>query len=405
MIISFVGRPSLKKTLAAQAAICALFFGAALGAEPEAKPKYAIKPPVGIAIAVDHEKFVEGWKQTIPIEGGDTYDVSIKDGWLIVKRSDNDGGLDWQLVLARVVAGELPKISRIGAGHFELSYLDGRFFIRETADFLRVMREPKTDLGFFEHVAVLGEGAESKGSGRFSRTEGSGRFKRTECSTMSSWQKDDWFYVGVGPDEQIYNVFVRLNAVANRSHGHGVMTTISGFLYEFHGETWLMDDGDLLVCRRTLKSAHEAQLARKKIEQNLPGSAPPDIDATSWLNTPDGLPWDKLRGKVVLLDFWGTWCGPCVKKIPEVEKLAKKYAGRDLVVIGIHSEQGSETCEEFVAKNGITFPIAIDSGKTAERFAVDSWPSMFLIDKAGKVVSGYSTDLPADDVIAGLLEK
>lgn len=388
-----------------QAAICAFLFSPALGAEPEAKPKAALKSPVGIAITVDHEKFGEGWKQTIPIESGDTYDVSIKDGWLIVKRSDNGGGLDWQLVLARVVAGEVPKISRIGASQFDLSYLDGRFFIRETHDFLRVMREPKTDLGFFTHVAVLGEGAESKGSGRFNRTEGSGNFKRTECSTMSSWQKDDWFYVGVGPDEQNYNVFVRLDAVANRSPGHGVMTTISGFLYEFHGETWLMDDGDLLVCRRTLKSTHEAELARKKIEQNLPGTAPPAIDAASWLNTPDSLTWEKLRGKVVLLDFWGTWCGPCVKKLPDVEKFAKKYAGRDLVVIGIHSEQGSETCEEFVAKNGISFPIAIDTGKTAERFAIDSWPSMFLIDKAGKVVSGYSTDLPADDVIADLLAK
>lgn len=397
MFNPLVGGQLLTKTLAMQAAICASLFSAALGAEPEAKPKNALKPPEHIAVSVDRDKFVEGWKQTIPIEGGDAYDVSVKDGWLVVKRFDNGGGLDWQLVLARVVAGELPKISHIGAFQFDLSYLDGRFFIRETADFLRVMREPKTDLGFFAHVAVLGEGAESKGYGACSRNN--------HTRTLSSWQKDDWFYVGVGQDKQNYDVFVRLDAVANRGPGHGVMSTISGFLFEFHGETWLMDDGDLLVCRRTLKSTQEAQLARKKIEQNLPGSAPPEIDATSWLNTPDGFSWEKLRGKVVLLDFWGTWCGPCVKKIPEVEKLAKKYAGRNLVVIGIHSEQGSETCEEFVAKNGITFPIAIDSGKTAERFAVDSWPSMFLIDKSGKVVSGYSADLPADDVIAGLLEK
>ncbi len=345
-------------------------------------------------VAVDQDKFVEGWKQTITIEGGDTYEASIQDGWLIVRRSDKGGGLDWQLVLARVVAGELPKISYIGAFQFDLSYLDGRFFIRETRDFLRVMREPKTDRGFFPRAAALGESAESRGYGR-----------TKDARTMASWQKDDWFYVGVGPDEDNHDVLVRLNAVSKSSPGYGVMTTISGFLYEFHGETWLMDDGDLLVCRRTLKSTHEAELARKKIEQNLPGTAPPEIDAASWLNTPEGLPWEKLRGKVVLLDFWGTWCGPCVKKIPEVEKFAKKYAGRDLVVIGIHSEQGSETCEEFVAKNGITFPIAIDSGKTAERFAIDSWPSVFLIDKMGKVVSGYTTDLPADDVIVGLLEK
>ena len=394
MAISRVSGQSLTRNLAAQLAISAFLFGPAFGAEPKAKPKAAIKPAERIAISVDHDKFGEGWKQTIPIEGGDTYEVSIKDGWLVAKRSDSDGGFDWQVVLARAVAGELPTISRINTFQFDLSYLGGRFFIRETADFLRVMREPKIDRGFFSRVAVLGEGAESKGYGR-----------SKEARTLSTWQKDDWFYAGVGPDDQNLDAFVRLDAVANRSPGYGVMSTFSGFLYQFHGETWLMDDGDLFVCRRTLRSTHEAKLARKKIEQNLPGKAPPEIDAASWLNTPDGLPWDKLRGKVVLLDFWGTWCGPCVKKIPEVEKFAKKYSGRDVVVIGIHSEQGSEACEEFVAKNGITFPIAIDSGKTADRFAIDSWPSMFLIDKAGKVVSGYTTNLPSDDVIADLLAK
>ena len=399
MVVSLVSARSLKltKTLAALTALCVFLISSALADEPGAKQQPAPKLPERVAIPVDRDKFGEGWKQTIAIEtSGDAYDVWIKDGWLVVKRSDKDGGLDWQIVLARVVGDELPAISRIGAFQFDLSYRDGRFFIRETREFLRAMREPKTDQGLFARSATLGEGAESKGYGRS---------KRAAWSMLSSWQKDDWFFVGLGPDEQKLDALVRLNAVTNQSPGYGVMSTISGFLYEFHGETWLMDDGDLVVCRRTLKSNHDADLARKKIEQNLPGTAPPAIEAASWLNTPDSLSWDKLRGKVVLLDFWGTWCGPCVKKIPQVEQFAKKYAGRDLVVIGIHSAQESEACEEFVARNGITFPIAIDSGKTAEGFAINSWPSIFLIDKSGKVVSGYENDLPADDVVEAQLKK
>ena len=73
----------------------------------------------------------------------------------------------------------------------------------------------------------------------------------------------------------------------------------------------------------------------------------------------------KYKGKVVLLDFWGTWCGPCVEKLPKVQQFAEKYAGRDVVVIGIHSEQSGETCREFVEKNKYSFPMAIDSGKTS----------------------------------------
>ena len=108
---------------------------------------------------------------------------------------------------------------------------------------------------------------------------------------------------------------------------------------------------------------------------------------------------------MVLLDFWGTWCGPCVKHLPQVQDFAGKYADRGLVVIGLHSSQGGESCEDFVEKNGISFPIAIDSGRTAESFAITSWPTYFLIDKTGKVAIGYTSNLPGRDVVENLLRN
>jgi thiol-disulfide isomerase/thioredoxin len=222
---------------------------------------------------------------------------------------------------------------------------------------------------------------------------------------LSSWQDDTWFFVASGPNDQSFDVLVRLNPLAKRKPGNGVQTIVGGFGYMFHGRTWLMDDGEVLVALRTLESTYEAELARERIQKNLADGAPPRIDATSWLNTSDELNWDKLKGKVVLVDFWGTWCGPCVKKIPQVQALADKYRDRGLVVIGVHSADAADTCAEFVEKNKITFPIAIDSGKTAESFAIDAWPSVFLIDKTGKVVLGYTHDVPADELVENLLKQ
>jgi thiol-disulfide isomerase/thioredoxin len=222
--------------------------------------------------------------------------------------------------------------------------------------------------------------------------------------TLSGWQNDEWFYVASGPNTENFDAVVRLNPVALRKPGYGVQTFVGGFVYYFHGDAHILDDGELLVAMRTLEAGYKAELARKKIQANLAGAAVPAIDATSWLNS-SGLTWGGLKGKVVLIDFWGTWCGPCVAKMPATQELAAKYAERGLVVVGIHSEQSNENCEKFVREKNITFPIAVDSGKTAETFAIDAWPSYFLIDKSGKVAWGYSHQLPTEEQIEDLLDK
>lgn len=143
--------------------------------------------------------------------------------------------------------------------------------------------------------------------------------------------------------------------------------------------------------------------ANEQVVENR--ATPPAINAATWLNSEEGLKLENLRGKVVLIDFWGTWCRPCVEKIPRVQRLADKYAKQGLVVIGVHSAHGAERCKDFVRSQGVTFPVAIDSGKTAEDFAVVAWPSMFWIDKAGRMVASYLHDLPGDDFVEDLLNR
>lgn len=148
-------------------------------------------------------------------------------------------------------------------------------------------------------------------------------------------------------------------------------------------------------------AAAEAEVRLKK----LGGKPAPALDAGRWLNAPDGLKLDGLKDKVVLVDFWGQWCGPCVEKLPRVEELHAKFKDRGLVVIGVHSADRSDKLDEFLKANKVSFPVVIDRGETATRYGVEAWPTYFLIDKTGKVVWGFSNEPPAADRIEQLLGK
>jgi thiol-disulfide isomerase/thioredoxin len=106
-----------------------------------------------------------------------------------------------------------------------------------------------------------------------------------------------------------------------------------------------------------------------------------------WLNT-DGkaLKLEDLKGKVVVLDFWGTWCPPCRAAMPHLKELYHKHKDDGLVVIGIHTTNGGEKMEAFVKEQKLDWPIALDvDAKTVKAFHVDSYPDYYLIDRAGNL--------------------
>jgi peroxiredoxin len=74
-----------------------------------------------------------------------------------------------------------------------------------------------------------------------------------------------------------------------------------------------------------------------------------------------------------------------VAALPHTEELHQKFKDRGLVVIGVHSVRDSDQLAEFLKAKKVTFPVMIDRGETAERYAVDAWPRYFLIDRAGTV--------------------
>jgi peroxiredoxin len=113
----------------------------------------------------------------------------------------------------------------------------------------------------------------------------------------------------------------------------------------------------------------------------------------------DGKPvqLSKLRGKVVLVDFWATWCGPCRMEIPHLKKLHERYAAKGLVILGLSVDhQGVEGVREFVRRQGIPWTtLMADEDVLADYGVVHSIPTAFIIDRQGRIAArfvGYKTE-------------
>lgn len=110
---------------------------------------------------------------------------------------------------------------------------------------------------------------------------------------------------------------------------------------------------------------------------------------------------EKLQGKVVLLDFWATWCGPCVQEAPKVVATYNKLHEKGFEIIGISLDQNKESVTRFTKKVGMTWPQYFDEDKAvSSRFGIEAIPTMWLIDKEGHVAS---TDARED--LSGKVEK
>lgn len=144
-------------------------------------------------------------------------------------------------------------------------------------------------------------------------------------------------------------------------------------------------------------------------DSRAPGAPPPPLAIAEWYGS-EPLTLDGLKGKVVLLDFWNTFCGPCRKLIPHLEELHKKHKADGLAVIGI-TEDDKADLEAFLKKNPIAYPIALDrlkagAGETFEAYKIVSIPTVCLIARDGSLAwRGQGHKLTDGMVLAELAKK
>jgi thiol-disulfide isomerase/thioredoxin len=126
------------------------------------------------------------------------------------------------------------------------------------------------------------------------------------------------------------------------------------------------------------------------------GEAAPTFTLARADGTPGAISLEALRGQVVVLDFWATWCPPCLAMLPTLHQLDSAWKGRGVSFIGVNSDDGisPEALQGFLRQHGVPYPVVADDGDVGRRYKVRSLPQMVVIGKDGtlrKTFIGFTT--------------
>ena len=185
---------------------------------------------------------------------------------------------------------------------------------------------------------------------------------------------------------------------------------------------WLLPDGS--------QPAAPATNAPKTEQTKNTNDAPDDIEATTLVKAGTQAPdfrvemfdgttftLGSLRGKVVLLNFWATWCGPCQREMPDIQKLYEKYGKNtgDVIVLGVanpktkdapnNQDQAEPGIVQYLSDNGYSYPVLMDrTGALFSAYGITSFPTTFMIDQEGNVF-GYVTGMLTADIMESIVRQ
>ena len=118
-------------------------------------------------------------------------------------------------------------------------------------------------------------------------------------------------------------------------------------------------------------------------------------------NSPaSGSPFPEFRNKVVLLDFWASWCGPCRRSLPSLKRLQAAYGSADFIVISISEDDDEDAWRTFVSTNQMNWPQRLDSnGSLQHQFGVNALPTYVLLGRDGAVLQRFVGEAPAESIV------
>ena len=114
-----------------------------------------------------------------------------------------------------------------------------------------------------------------------------------------------------------------------------------------------------------------------------------------------------LKGHPVLLDFWASWCGPCAMEAPVLDRVARRFEKKGLVVMGVNVSDTPDVIRAYATQKGLSYPMVVDAGSAASsRYGVQQLPSLVVIDRQGNVMAfltGWVDEAALSDIVTAAM--
>ncbi|AMM49917.1 alkyl hydroperoxide reductase [Rufibacter sp. DG15C] len=171
--------------------------------------------------------------------------------------------------------------------------------------------------------------------------------------------------------------------------GWAIMLAVFGLLYATGLHTEVLGQAQRLLLATGLKNADvhvvatstPATLASSAVPMAGPGFQMKDLDGKK-------VSFESLRGKVIFLNIWATWCPPCIAEMPNIQSLYEKVGSDKIAFVMLSVDQkSSEKVKKFITKKGFTFPVYMPASQLPEEFSSPAIPTTYIISPEGQIVA------------------